>query len=185
MGTTRSTVLLCRVTNQTIVCSRTGHGRGRERRSHIDPRVHQQLITQIYVPIVHCLSTGSDSLVPRRGPFDGSDWPADPVETSRRTARRCTTMERTTGRRREEIKGGPLGGSLGSRRVSKRGTQEVEEPSGRTTGGQPRPLRAWSVFYPSGAPLRAFDRGSVESSICVPLISIPLYPLMPLISCPL
>lgn len=56
MGTTRSTVLLCRVTNQTIVCSQTGYGRGRERRSHIDPREHQQLITQIYVPIVHCLS---------------------------------------------------------------------------------------------------------------------------------
>lgn len=93
--------------------------------------------------------------VPRRGPFDRSDWPADPVGTSHRTARRCTTTERTTGRRREEIKGGPLGGSLGSRRVSKRGMQEVEEPSGRTTGGQPRPLRAWSVFYlpepPTGA----------------------------------
>lgn len=113
--------------------------------------------------------------VPRRGPFDGSDWPADPVETSRRTARRCTTMERTTGRRKE-IKGGPLGGSLGPRRVSKRGMQEVEEPSGRTTGGQPRPLRTWSIFYPSGAPLRALDRGSVESSICVSLLlSVPTH----------
>lgn len=176
VGTTRSTVLLCRVTNQTIVCSRTGYERGRERRSHIDPRVHQQLITQIYVPIVHCLSTGSDSLVPRRGPFDGSDWPVDPVETSRRTARRCTTTKRTTGRRREEIKGGPLGGSLRSKRVSKRGMQEVEEPSGRTTGGQLRPLRAWSVFYPSGTPLRTLDRKSVES-ICVPFISNPSCPL--------
>lgn len=93
--------------------------------------------------------------VPRRGPFDGSDWPADPVGTSRRTARRCTTTERTTGRR-EEIKGGPLGGSLGSRRVSKRGMQEVEESSGRTTGRQPRPLRAWSIFYPPGLPFGRF-----------------------------
>lgn len=95
--------------------------------------------------------------MPRRGPFDGSDWPADPVGTSHRTARRCTTAERTTRRRREEIKGGPLGGSPGSGRVSKRGMQEVEEPSGRTTGGQPRPLRAWSVFYPSGAPCGRFN----------------------------
>lgn len=90
--------------------------------------------------------------VPRRGPFDGSDWPTDPVGTSHRTVRRCTTTERTTGRRRKEIKGGPLGESLGSSRVSKRGMQEVEEPSGRTTGGQPRPLRALSVFYPSEVP---------------------------------
>lgn len=175
MGTTRSTVLLCRVTNQTIVCPWTGHGRGRERRSHIDPRVHQQLITQIYVPIVHCLSTGSDS---PGAPARTIRWKrlAAPIRLEPVIGRRegCTTTERTTGRRREEIKGGPLGGSLGSRRVSKRGMQEVEEPSGRTTGGQPRPLRERGpVFYPFGAPLRALDRESVESSICLPLISIP------------
>lgn len=156
MGTTRSTVLLCRVTNQTIVCSRTGHGRGRERRSHIDPRVHQQLITQIYVPIVHCLSTRSDSL---DAPARTIRWKrlAGRSGTSRRTARRCTTTKRTTRRRREEIKGGPLGGSFGSRRVSKRGIQEVEEPSGRTTGGQPRPLRAWSSTL-SGPPFGRLSR---------------------------
>lgn len=82
--------------------------------------------------------------VPRRGPFDGSDWSADPVETSHRTAKRCTATKRTTRRRREEIKGG----SLGSRRVSKRGIQEIEESSGRTTGGQPRPLRDTSSILP-------------------------------------
>lgn len=53
---TKSTVLLCRLANQTIVCSPMGHGRRREKRSRIDPRRHRQLITQIYVPIVHCLS---------------------------------------------------------------------------------------------------------------------------------
>jgi len=92
------------------------------------------------------------------GLFDGSDWSADPVGISRRTARRCTTTERTTGRRREEIKGGPLRGSLRSRRVSKRRMQEIEEPSGRTTGEQPRPLQAWSVFFPSGGPPPPLER---------------------------
>lgn len=49
----------------------------------------------------------NDSPGPWRGPFDGSDWLADPVGTSRRTVT-VHREERTTGRRREEIKGGPL-----------------------------------------------------------------------------
>lgn len=60
-----STVLLCRLANQTIVCSPMGHG-GRRREKEIARRSgprHRQLITQIYVPIVHCLSCG-----PRAGP---------------------------------------------------------------------------------------------------------------------
>lgn len=102
-----STVLLCRVTNQTIVCSRTDHGRGRERRSHIDPREHQQLITQIYVPIVHCL-TGAAT---RRDPGADHSMEAVPAGRSGRDQSqdgRCTERrERRRGRRREEIKGGP------------------------------------------------------------------------------
>lgn len=152
MGTTRSTVLLCRVTNQTIVCSQTGHERGRERRSHIDPREHQQLITQIYVPIVHCLSSEADSAGPWRGPFDGRRLAAaDPVGTSRWTIG-ARQEERTTERRREEIKGGPSRIAR-IQRVSKRGIQEVEEPSGRTTGEQPRPPQTHSSSFNSfGSP---------------------------------
>lgn len=121
--------------------------------------------------------------MPRRRPFDGSDWLADPVGTRRRTARRCTSTERTTGRRRKEIKGGPLGGSLGSRRVSKRGMQEVEEPSGRTTGGQPRPLRAWSVFYPSGAPLRALVADPWNLAFACRLFLLPPLPSSTRVAC--
>lgn len=110
--------------------------------------------------------------MPRRGPFDGSDWSADPVGTSRRTARRCTTTERTMGRRREEIKGGPLGGSLGSR--------SIEEGNARSRGTKRADHRraappATSVvrLLPFRDPLSGACRGSVDSSICVPLISNP------------
>jgi len=107
VGTSRGdTVLLCRVTNQTIVCSRTDHERGRERRSHIDPREHQQLITQIYVPIVHCLTGERLAGTPMRT----IRWKRPAGRSGRDQSQdgRCTERrERRRGRRREEIKGGP------------------------------------------------------------------------------
>lgn len=152
METTRSTVLLCRVTNQTIVCSRTGHGRGRERRSHIDPREHQQLITQIYVPIVHCLCT--ERLSPRASRADRSmeatGWPIrlglaeGPAADTRRRENDGTK------RRREEIKGGPSEDRSDPGAYRRGECEKSEEPSGRTTGRQPRPLPTCSVFYSFG-----------------------------------
>lgn len=75
---TKSTVLLCRLANQTIVCSPMGHGRRREKRSRIDPRRHRQLITQIYVPIVHCLSPAGAG---RSGPERARAGPPKPCAT--------------------------------------------------------------------------------------------------------
>lgn len=48
-------------------------GRGRERRSHIDPPEHRQLITQIYVPIVHCLRSRDPSGAEARTRQGGHD----------------------------------------------------------------------------------------------------------------
>lgn len=109
MGTTGSTVLLCRVTNQTIVCSRTGHERGRERRSHIDPREHQQLITQIYVPIVHCLCAERDPLARAGHSMEATGWPirlgpaGGPAVAARRRENDGTTTTTTGGDKRRTL----------------------------------------------------------------------------------
>lgn len=86
-----------------------------------------------------------------RAPFDGGDWLADPVRTgpvgrlrARRGERRRRQRRETRGDKRRR----PLEDRLGSGRVSKRGMQEVEEPSGRTTGTQLRPLPAQVQLYP-------------------------------------
>lgn len=82
------------------------------------------------------------------------DWLADPVGTSRWTIG-AQQEERTTERRREEIKGGPSRIAR-IQRVSKRGIQEVEEPSGRTTGEQPRPPQTHSSSFNSFGSPRLF-----------------------------
>lgn len=72
------------------------------------------------------------------------DWLADPVETSRRTigARRRENDGATTRDKRR---------IAWIQHVSKRGIQEVEEASGRTTREQPRPPHS-SSFNPFGSP---------------------------------
>lgn len=164
MGTTRSTVLLCRVTNQTIVCSQTGHERGRERRSHIDPREHQQLITQIYVPIVHCLSSEADSAGPWRGPFDGRrlasrsgrDQPLD----DRRTARRENDGATTRGdkRRTFEDRSDPPA-RIEERYTRSRGTERADHR--RTAPPATNTVRLLTLSVPL-----AYS-SSVQSGICV------------------
>lgn len=90
--------------------------------------------------------------------------------TTTTTTTRTRTTRATRRERREEIKGGDPRDRLGSGCVSKRGMQEVEEPSGRTTGAQPRPLPAQSL-YPFDSP-RAAD--PVQTSCVLPPLSLSL-----------
>lgn len=163
MGTTRSTVLLCRVTNQTIVCSQTGHERGRERRSHIDPREHQQLITQIYVPIVHCLSSEADSAGLWRGPFDGRrlagrsgrDQPLD----DRRTARRENDGATTRGDKRRTFEDRSDPARIEERYTRSRGTERADHRRTAPPATNTVRLLTLSVSLASSS--------SVQPGICV------------------
>lgn len=106
-----------------------GHGRRREKRSRIDPRRHRQLITQIYVPIVHCLSRpgavhGPSNHSPPLGRerFDGRPSLSLKEEGEERIAR----MTASTTRTRKTTTGGPreakgMRGSVGIGPLPRRG----------------------------------------------------------------
>lgn len=148
VGTGKSTVLLCRLANQTIVCSPMGHGRRREKRSRIDPRRHRQLITQIYVPIVHCLSRpgavhGPSNHSPPRGRerFDGRASSLS-LSLSQRRRRKDREDDRVVDENEEDDNGRASGGKRHARIGWNRPATEKGTQGGPPMHAELRPLPA-------------------------------------------
>lgn len=99
-----------------------GHGRRREKRSRIDPRRHRQLITQIYVPIVHCLS--------RPGAVHGPSNHSPPLGRERFDGRPSLSPQRR--RRRKD------------REDDRVDDENEEDDNGRASGGKRHARIGWN-----------------------------------------